>query len=152
MKKAGTQETPQKAITRLASSVIFAKFSNNPCFLPTAFRHERATTKWMSSRSLIAELHDNCVVQEEVDSVTADFLPVILNDHLHLIPHRQTAFSQLDDESFLVYRFQNPAQGGDEPRSPPMIRSVKASCSKAILLPSFYEKRRSVKSRPVGFL
>jgi hypothetical protein len=38
--------------------------------------------------------------------VTADFLHFVLNDGLHLIAHRQAAIPQLDDETFLLDRFQ----------------------------------------------
>ncbi len=54
MRKAGKQEQPHEAMTRLGSSVVLAKFSSKPCCLPTAFSCERTTAKWMSSRFLIA--------------------------------------------------------------------------------------------------
>jgi hypothetical protein len=50
MRKAGKQEQPQVAMTRLGSSVVLAKFSSKPCCLPTAFSCERTNAKWISSR------------------------------------------------------------------------------------------------------
>ncbi len=37
MRKAGKQEQPHVAMTRLGSSVVLAKFSSKTCCLPTAF-------------------------------------------------------------------------------------------------------------------